>query len=191
LGIYTLAFAALSGYALGPEPFPGRTSPPRPSYVVPGQELPDGYERYRFGMTRSEIIRLVAEDKELYAYDADFIEGFEQEDWSVLIAVGPPLVDTVWFVFDKNEELYNIIVRFNAKKFSYLEILRALQQKYGRSNTLGHDRTVWQNTRFRIQLEKDLHVKYLDLARFAEVSREFNPELYQIPSDKYGIFNRL
>ena len=189
--LFALCILAFAGHAGPVDPFPKRTLPPKPSYVTPGEEIPDGYDRYRFGMKRTEVIRLVAEDTGLRAYDADFIEGFEQEDWTVLVAVGPPLIDVVWFVFDKNEELYNIIVRFNARKFSYLEILRALQQKYGRSNTLGHDRTIWQSTRYRVQLERDLHVKYLDLTRFGEVSNEFNPELFEIPMDKFHIFNKL
>ncbi|MDR2733655.1 MAG: hypothetical protein LBC99_03295 [Spirochaetota bacterium] len=172
-------------------PFPEKPSPPRPGYAIPGQELPDGYERYLFGMKRGEVIRLVSEDTNLVAYDADFIEGFEQEEWTVLIAVGPPLIDTAWFVFNKNEELYNIILRFNAQKFSYTDLLNALQKKYGRSRILGQDRTVWQNEHSRIQLERDLHVKYIDLARFAQVSREFRPELYQIRTDKVRILDML
>jgi len=178
-------------YALGPDPFPEAAHTPQPRYAVPGAELPNGYDRYRFGMKRGEVISAVSNDTSLRAFDADFIEGFEREEWSVLIAVGPPLIDVVWFVFDKNEELYTIIVRFNAERFSYLEILNALQQKYGRSRTLGQAHTVWQNEQYRVQLERGLHVKYLDLARFAQVNKEFSPELFETRDNKYSIFDKL
>ena len=186
-----LIFGAALSYAAGPRPFPEVTEPPRPGYSVPGAALPNGYDRYQFGMKRGEVISLVSNDASLRAFDADFIEGFEKENWTVLVAVGPPLIDLVWFVFDRNEELYNIIVRFNAERFSYLELLNALQQKYGRSQVLGQDRTVWQDERRRVQLERGLHVKYLDLARFAKVSEEFRPELLEERNNKYSIFDKL
>jgi len=187
-----LSFAANSADRLDYyNPFPEKPSPPKPGYAIPGAELPNGYDRYLFGMKRSEVIRLVSEDTNLIAYDADFIEGFEQEEWTVLIAVGPPLIDAAWFVFNKNEELYTVILRFNARKFSYNDLLNALQKKYGRSRILGQDATVWQNEHSRIQLEKDSHVKYIDLARFAEVSKEFRPELYRIRTDKVRILDML
>jgi len=191
--VLALLFGAVLslGHAAGPRPFPEQTHPPRPSYAVPGVELPNGYDRYLFGMKRTEIISLVSNDTSLRAYDANFIEGFDKENWTVLVAVGPPLIDIVWFVFDKNEELYNIIVRFNAERFSYLEILNALQQKYGRSQVLGQHRTVWQDERHRIQLERGLHVKYLDLERFARISEEFRPELLEERGNKYAIFDKL
>jgi hypothetical protein len=94
-------------------------------------------------------------------------------------------------VFNKNEELYTIILRFNARKFSYNDLLNALQKKYGRSRVLGQDATVWQNEHSRIQLEKDSHVKYIDLERFAQVSKEFRPELYRIRTDKVRILDML
>jgi len=177
--------------ATGPDPFPPSSTVPDPGYNIPGLPLPDGYARYKFGMTRDTVVEIIRTDPALKAWDADFIEGFEKEDWTVLSAVGPPHLDNAWFVFDEKNELWCVTLNFNSSRYSYLEVAKVLKEKYGRPAILGQDVTIWQSDRVRIQLEKSLHLKYIDLARFATVKREFSPELLKRETNRYGIFNSL
>lgn len=189
MGVSLFLAGALS--ALGPDPFPPASSGPGPGYAIPGAALPEGYARYKFGMSRTTILDLIKTDPALRAWDADFIEGFEKEDWSVLSAVGPPHLNHAWFVFDDKSELWCITLYFNPARYSYLEVANALKQKYGRPTVLGQDVTIWQNERIRLQLEKSLHLKYIDLVRFASIKREFSPELLRQEKNRYGIFDTL
>lgn len=178
-------------FALGPEPFPEVRDAPRPSYVTPGLPLPRGYGNYKFGMKRGTVVAEIGRDPALVARDADFIEGFELEDWTVLAATGRTPLDNAWFVFDKNEELYCVVLFFDTERISYQELQKGLQQKYGRSTMLGLDTTVWQDGQVRLQLEQSLHLKYIDLARFAKEKTNFSPKLQQNRADRFGIFRDL
>ena len=193
LGIRFLAFLlpGLPLLALGPDPFERLFEEPRPGYAVPGLPLPKGYGNYRFGMKRAAIVDEIARDPALVARDADFFEGFELEDQTVLTAEGRVPLDNAWFVFDRNDELYCIVLRFDRRKLSYQELQRGLQRKYGRSAVLGLDTTVWQDAATRLQLEEDLHLKYIDLARFARAKTNFSPGLRDDLADRYGIFKGL
>jgi hypothetical protein len=177
--------------ALGPDPFPPAKSSPKPGYVIPGAALPNGYARYKFGMSRETIVELIRTDPALRAWDADFIEGFEKEDWSVLSAVGPPHLDHTWFVFNDKSELWCVTLNFNSTRYSYLELAKVLKEKYGQPAILGQDVVIWQNDRVRLQLEKTLHLKYIDLVRFSTVSKEFSPELLNQEKTRPGIFDTL
>lgn len=186
-----ILFLASALFALGPDPFPPTNSSPKPGYAIPGAPLPDGYAGYKFGMSRMKVLELIKADTNLRAWDADFIEGFEKEDWSVLSAVGPPHLNQAWFVFDDKSELWCVALYFNPVRYSYFEVAKVLKKKYGQPALLGQDMTIWQNKRIRLQLEKSLHLKYIDLVRFASIKNKFSPELLRQIQNRYGIFDTL
>jgi len=161
--------------AAQPPVFPSRRpGPPTPARAK--LPLPDGYKNYLFGKDRLEILALVRKDPQLIARDADFIEGFEQEDRAVLVTEGKPWIPNVFFLFHE-KKLFAVVIAFNRKKYSYPLLIRTLTAKYGRAKVLGQDMTVWQNQKTRLQLESSLRLKYLDLKRFTEMKKKFNPEL--------------
>lgn len=146
--------------------------------------------QYKFGSDRLAILAQVRKDPKLVARDADFIEGFEQEDWAVLVTEGKPFFPNIFFLFHE-KKLFGVVVVFNREKYSYPLLIRVLTAKYGRPNMLGHDVTVWQNKRIRLQLENGLRLKYLDLQRFSRMKKNFDPKLLQKKLDKLSILKGL
>lgn len=167
-------------------PFTLPTAPPpvfpEPRTKVPegdpkgNQPLPRGYRGYTFGLTRMQVLEKVRKDPRLRAYDADFIEGFEQENWTVLVTVGLPWFSEVFFLFYK-KTLYGVVLVFDRKRYSYYEVLKSLKARYGAPTSLGQQSSVWQDKQVRLQLENTVTLKYLDIQTFQKIKKEFQPEL--------------
>ena len=167
---------------------PVRKKPPGAARAK--QPLPGGYRQYLFGSDRLKILAQVRKDPQLVSRDADFIEGFEEEDWAVLVTEGKPYFPNVFFLFHE-KKLFGVVVVFNREKYSYPLLIKVLKAKYGQANMLGHDVTVWQNKRVRLQLENGLRLKYLDLQRFAKMKKSFDPGLLKKKLDKLSILKGL
>jgi hypothetical protein len=168
--------------------------PEKPPAVIQGPfgntPLPDGYGNFRFGMTRTAVLAEVRRDPNLALTTGDFIEGFDRENWTVLVASGPPSFRNVYFLF-ADDKLFGIMLVFEPRQFSYYEVLHSLARRYGRPNTLGQDVTIWQNENVRLQLEHRVYLKYLDIKAFAAIRRDFDPSLFQIRPDKARILDGL
>lgn len=186
--VWTAAASVLS--AAAPSVFPEKKPELDLGQRLSDKPLPRGYAQYRFGMSRDEVLAEVRRDSSLRAYDADFIEGFERENWTVLVAVGPPFLDAVYFQFH-DLKLYGVTLVFNRTLYGYFEIVKSLTRKYQWPNLLGQDASIWQDAATRIQLEQNLNLKYLDLAGFAKVKKDFDPAILRRKIDKQTALDKL
>lgn len=181
--IGVLLLLSLAAAAAVPPLFPDRITGVDPDYTANPQPLPDGYKQFKFGMHRTNVLALVRKDPSLKAWDADFIPGFERENWTVLTAESKPYIPELFFLFH-DFRLYGIILGFNKENYSYQLILRQLKRKYGQPASLGQDRTIWQNSKVRLELNPDLYLKYLDLVTFQRISTNFTPAINRSLADK-------
>jgi len=155
------------------------------------EPLTPGYKKFRFKMDRLEVLKLISADPLIRAYDADFIIGFEKEEWRVLVTIGYPYMNNIYFLFNDDKKLYEIIIVFNRTHFSYLEVMNALKKKYQHPNVLGQDVIIWQDDKTRIQLESTVHLKYLDLEMFKKMKKDFDANLLKKKLDKQKAFEGL
>lgn len=172
-----------------PPVFPPREGGP-PAAARAKEPLPGGYGPYTFGMERLKVLETVRKEGKLTLEDADFIEGFEEEDWSVLVAEGKPFFSNIFFLFH-DRKLYGVVIVFDTKKYSYQLVTRTLADKYGRPEMLGHDSVIWQNDRVRLQLDQGPLLKYLDIAGFRAYKKSFDPRLLHPKLDKLDILKGL
>ncbi len=153
--------------------------------------LTPGYKKFRFNMSRLAVLKIISDDPMIIAYDADFIPGFEKEEWRVLVTVAFPYINNIYFLFNDDKKLYGIIIAFNKVHFSYLEVLNALKKKYQHPNVLGQDLTIWQDAKTRIELKANVYLTYLDLEMFGKIKKDFNSKLLKKKLDKQKAFEGL
>ncbi|POQ98202.1 hypothetical protein AU468_14295 [Alkalispirochaeta sphaeroplastigenens] len=70
------------------------------------------------------------------------------------------------------EELYIITLYPNPQLLDYFQIFERLRSRYGEPRDLDNRRAFWEDGITRIELERPLVVRYLDLQRFLERRQE-------------------
>ena len=191
--IYLIIFVFFSSYLIfsaAPPVFPEKRPGVDLGKRSSDKPLPKNYKKYTFGMTRQEILDLVKKDPDLKSYDADFIEGFEKENWNVLITAGRLKRVNVIFSFYENK-LYNIMLSFNQEKYSYYGVLKEISKKFGWPNIMGQNTSIWQDKSVRIQLERGPYLKYFDIALFKKIKKSFSTNVLPKSPDKYSIFRHM
>jgi hypothetical protein len=67
-----------------------------------------------------------------------------------------------------NDRLFSISIYLSRQRLDYFQLFDQLTRRYGDPRDLDPERAIWEDGRTRIELERPLTVRYLDLATFQE-----------------------
>lgn len=128
-------------------------------------ELRRGFRDIRLGATFEEV------DRELQADTAFVYRG--QSDVSLSLSDGRTVIDSRGRVFvDRglfqfaDGRLYTMALYVNRDRLDYFQVFEQLRARYGEPFDLDPQRAFWEDATTRIELERPLTVRYLDLAVF-------------------------
>lgn len=126
-----------------------------------------GFRAVQLGLTFSEVEDALRSDPAfLYRGQPDVTmslsDGQEQIDTS-----GRGYVDRGLLAFH-NARLYSLALYLNQQRLDYFQLFEQLQTRYGDPVDLDPRRAMWEDETTRIELERPLTVRYLDLAVFRE-----------------------
>jgi hypothetical protein len=138
--------------------------------TAPAQEgvnnaLPRGFRNITLGLEYETAERQVSADT-AFAFRG-------QPDVSIALSDGEPLIDTRGrgyvdrgvFSFYENR-LFSISLYLSTQRLDYLQMYNQLAGKYGDPTDLDPRRAVWDDGVTRIELERPLTVRYLDVTVF-------------------------
>ncbi len=133
-------------------------------------DLPRGFRDILLGLDFSTVERRVSED------NAFSFRG--RPDVSLALSDGEPLIDTNGrgyvgrgvFAFHENR-LFSISLYLATDRLDYIQLYNQFTGKYGNPADLDPQRAIWDDGRTRIELEKPLTVRYLDVSVFEERRR--------------------
>jgi hypothetical protein len=130
-------------------------------------ELPRGFRDILLGLEFPVIEERVSRDS-AFAFRG-------RPDVSMALSDGEPLIDTRGrgyvdrgvFSFHENR-LFSFSLYLETQRLDYIQLYNHFSEKYGQPVDLDPRRAVWDDGRTRIELEKPLTLRYLDVAVFEE-----------------------
>ena len=138
------------------------------------ENLPSGYAKIRLGMSVEEVKKLLRENP-AFGYHGDRDVSLLPGENRVLIETDAfaghvdSFLDRCWFQFYE-DKLYIIIINLNRAKIDHYSVFTALCKKYGDPSTLNPERSLWENDKISMSLERPLSLKYVDKAVFEKLS---------------------
>lgn len=145
-----------------------------------------GYRNIKLGSTKEETIKAINSDALMilpkqYAYGNVDVST---EEYDTFLALQQnKFFKSGYFLF-KDNALYSITIRFQSNQIDFLEILNALNKKYGLGSFLDASTVAWENEERRIILERPTIVKYMIMDYITNASAK------QIPDDP-AVYNEL
>ena len=123
-------------------------------------ELPQGFDRFRFGMSSDMVEALIVESSYLDANLEDAISRLPRSVIRVLSVTGKSYVSNAHFQFDESG-LISIILNLNDKLLDHFALYSHLTDRYGESDALHPRRIEWRSPTVILRLERPLTVKYI------------------------------
>jgi len=124
-----------------------------------------GYKNIRLGASREDAINAILSDYTMILprkYMTGKADITAEESETFLALEENRFYRSGYFLF-KNDALYSITVNFQPNQVDFLELLSALNSKYGKGAFLDADTVAWQNGDTRIILERPSIVKYINV----------------------------
>lgn len=131
--------------------------------------LPSGYGSIRLGMTVDEVKAELKKDRD-YGFRGDRDVSLVPSTKQTLIetdgSVNPySFFERCWFQFD-DDRLSVITINLNTEKIDHYSVFSSLCNKYGNPDTISPEKSVWNDDKVIMSLERPLALKYIDAEVF-------------------------
>lgn len=137
--------------------------------AVSAQEggLRRGYRAVELGMSFDAAQQALRQDAG-FAYRGEPDVSLRLSDGqSVIDSAGNGFIRRALLQFASGE-LYILALYLDRQYLDYFALFGALRERYGDPDELSPDRALWRDERTRIELERPLTVRYLDIERFEQ-----------------------
>ena len=154
-------------------PVPGEASSPGEAATAADQfePLPQGYGAIELGMELETVKeRLFADPNFAYRGEPD-VTMLPQGEQELIDCEGALFVDRAFFQFEDGR-LYLIIMMMDPEYIDHYSIYTALSSKYGLPSSLNPSKSVWEDERVIVSLERPLSLKYMDRKVFESLQSE-------------------
>ncbi len=126
------------------------------------EPLSDGYKNIKLGMSKEEVQNILMKSIE-FNYKKEEILTFRLEpDTDIISTEGYGYIINAYFHFHQ-DQLFQIILKISEDKIGYYYILKNFTTRFGKSTNLSPTRSIWDNEKIRIVLEKPCTLKYVYL----------------------------
>ena len=143
-----------------------------------------GFKDINLGATREDTINAILSDRTMILprkYMTGSVDITAEESATFLALEENKFYRSGYFIF-KNDSLYSITIHFQPNQVDFLEILSALNSKYGKGAFLDANTVAWQNRNMRIILERPSIVKYINMNNITTTSETRIREKEETPS---------
>ena len=141
--------------------------------VFSQEALPFGYKGITLGMTVDQVKEALLKDPQ-FGYRGDRDVSLLPGENRVLIETDASryapssYLERCWFQFNEGK-LYIITINMKTDKLDHYSVYDSLCKKYGNPTSLNPQKSVWQDNRVIISLERPLTLKYTDRAVFEKL----------------------
>lgn len=141
-------------------------------FNVEAQEpLQRGFRAIQLGISQDQAGELLIEDPS-FLYRG-------QPDVSIALTRNEPVIDTRGAGFVSrgllqftDDRLYILTLYLNQQQLDYFVMYEQLRERYGEPQELDPQRSLWDDGRTRIELERPLTIRYIDLDVFEQRRQE-------------------
>lgn len=131
-----------------------------------------GFKNILLGATREDTINAILKDASMILprqYTTGSVDITAEESADFLALEENRFYRSGYFIF-KDDSLYSITINFQPNQVDFLELLSALNSKYGKGAFLDANTVAWQNGDNRIILERPSVVKYMNMNNITTTS---------------------
>lgn len=132
-----------------------------------GRILLRGYQSIELGLPFPAVQERLREEPD-FAYrgepDLSLAPASEEQ---VIDTAGRGYLDRAVFQFQE-DSLYLFMLYLDRRRLDYFQLYNRLEQRYGAPDDLDPQRAVWQDNATRIELERPLTVRFMDLGLFEQ-----------------------
>ena len=172
LSIIITLFFALPGFSQSDFVMePADTADDKGAAPAVFEELPSGRGNIILGMDIEAVKEELLKDPDFNYRGEPDVSMLPAGDRQVIDCEGALYVDRGYFQFN-NDRLYLITMVLDEEYVDHYSIYAALKEKYGEPAKLDPSKTIWENEKVRISLERPLSVKYIDLEVFKSLQQE-------------------
>lgn len=126
------------------------------------EPLSDGYKDIKLGMSKETVQNILIKSSE-FNYKKEEILTFRLEpDTDIISTEGYGYILIAYFHFH-NDQLFQIILKLSEDKIGYYYLLKNFTDRFGKSTNLSPTRSIWDNEKIRIVIEKPCTLKYVYL----------------------------
>ncbi|MCL2520827.1 MAG: hypothetical protein FWE37_07510 [Spirochaetaceae bacterium] len=136
------------------------------------EALPNGYRNIVLGSSMEEVREALANDT-FFLYRGRPDASMLFEDSTAIEVRGAGFIHRAFFLF-YNDRLYNITLELNPNMLDFFTIYQTFVANYGEPTDLSPSRALWSNDEIEITIERELFVKYIDVAIFNELRESSN-----------------
>jgi hypothetical protein len=140
-----------------------------PPNVQPGEEISSvlerGYRQIRLGTPFAVVQDRLSEDESFFYRGDPDVSLSLSDSQQVIDSRGRGYMERGLFQF-YDGALYVITLYLDRRQLDYFQLFARLQERYGPPSDLDPRRAVWEDEETRIELERPLTVRYLDLETF-------------------------
>lgn len=144
-------------------------------HVAPAQDagivLRRGFRDIELGIDFEETQRLLQSDSAFYYRGPADVSLLPSDGENTIDSAGRGFVDRGLFQFSDGV-LYTIVIYIDQTRLDYFQLFEQLRSRYGDPVDLDPQRATWEDDRTRIELERPLTVRYLDLETFLDRRNE-------------------
>lgn len=135
------------------------------------EPLSDGYKDIKLGMNKEAVQNILMKSIE-FNYKKEEILTFRLEpDTDIISTEGYGYILNAYFHFHQ-DQLFQIILKLSESKIGYYYLLKNFTTRYGKSTNLSPTRSIWDNDKVRIIIEKPCTLKYVYLPVWNELLNE-------------------
>ena len=135
------------------------------------EPLPEGYGKIELGMEIESVKQQLFDDPNFNYRGEPDVSMNPSDNQQVIDCDGLVYVDRGYFQFHE-DRLYLITMVLDREYIDHYSIYTALSKKYGEPDYLDPSKTVWEDGRIRLSLERPLSLKYIDLEVFKKIQDE-------------------
>lgn len=126
------------------------------------EPLSDGYKDIKLGMSKENVQSILEKSIEFNFKREEILTFRLEPDTEIISTEGLNYIINAYFHFS-HDKLFQIILKLDESKIGYYYLLKKFTERFGKSTELSPARSIWDNDKIRLIIEKPCTVKYIYL----------------------------
>ena len=132
------------------------------SFLFGVENLSDGYKEIKLGMNKEVVRNILKKSRDFSMKKEELLTIRIQPDTEIISTEGLGFILLAYFHFH-HDQLFQIFLKINENKIGYYFFLKKLSARFGAPSKFSPKKSIWENERVRIIIEKPCNLKYIYL----------------------------
>ena len=126
------------------------------------ESLSDGYKEIKLGMKQEEVRNILKNSIDFNLKREEVLTIRLEPDTEIISTEGIGFINFGYFHFN-SDRLFQIFIKLDEKRLGYYFLLKRLFSRFGAPAKFSPKKSIWENEKVRIIIEKPCTIKYIYL----------------------------